>query len=226
MSSLPSGLGAKSVPIQSLWVGEIRELWPGKAPSAIAKRRVDRRLEVGLVGFVDDAQADLSVHGGVDKAIHHYAAEHYAVWREEFPSSAERLVPGGFGENVSTTGISEADLCIGDVLSLGSARVQVSQGRQPCWKLNQHTGLKTLAKRFQQTGHTGWYYRVVEGGRVEADDAMAVLERPCPDWPLRAVVAALGDAKAPSEVWHALATLPELAESWRQEFRKRIQAGS
>ena len=211
-----------SVAIQSVWVGEVRNLWPGKAPSAIAKHRVDGALEVGPVGFVEDAQADLSVHGGADKAIHHYPVEHYAFWCEEFPSAADRLVAGGFGENVSTTGLSESDLCLGDVLSLGSARVQVSQGRQPCWKLNQHMGLSTLAKRFQRTGRTGWYYRVLEGGPVAAGDSMALLERPCPDWPLPAVAAALGSAKTPTDVTGALAELPELAESWRQELRKRL----
>src|SRR5690606_20539649 len=119
-------------------------------------------------GLCGDEQADLTVHGGTDKALHHYAADHYQVWQAIFPDIAERFVPGGFGENLSTTGIDEETLCIGDVIRIGEAVVQITQGRQPCWKLSAHIGRDDMAARFQKSGRTGWYYRILQEGFIEA----------------------------------------------------------
>ncbi len=178
---------------------------------------------LGPLGFENDQQADTRVHGGLEKAVHHYAADHYEAWRREKPALRARLRPGGFGENVSAHGITEQDLCIGDVLSLGSAKVQVSQGRQPCWKLNAHLEDPTLAGLFQKTGRTGWYYRVLESGLVAVGDTVSLLERPCPDWPLDAVIAARFTPRLRKETAAALAALPELAESWRVAFAKKAR---
>ncbi len=108
--------------------------------SAIAKTPVDGRVRLGETGLEGDQQAELKVHGGPEKALHHYPFDHYAVWRREWQAGVPGLArldqAGAFGENISTSGLTETDVCVGDVYRIGSAIVQVSQPRQPCWKLN------------------------------------------------------------------------------------------
>lgn len=204
--------------IDGLFVGIVEDRWPGKPPSAIGKRAVADRLEITPTGFARDAQADLEAHGGLEKAIHHYAGDHYPNWRTEL--GREDLAPGSFGENVSTVGLTEDDLCIGDILSLGTAVVQVSQGRQPCWKLAAHTNEARMAYLFQKTGRTGWYYRVLEPGHVEPGDRIALRERPCPDWTVRRVTQARLTRRIAAAEAAVLAELPQLYAGWREAFAR------
>jgi len=207
--------------VTGLFVGKIVERWPGKPPSAIAKHAVSGPLQLKAAGFVEDNQADRSVHGGAEKALHHYAAEHYDLWKLEFPQLSECFKPGGFGENISSTGITELDICIGDIIKLGNSVVQISQGRQPCWKLNAHTGNDKMAYRFQSTGRTGWYYRVLESGTVELGDQIVLLERPNEMWPLSKLIAARFNRSISSEDANTLAALPQLTQGWRDAFEKK-----
>lgn len=212
--------------ITGLYVGTVAPLVPGKPPSAIAKRPVTGPLTLTRTGLAADEQADLTVHGGPEKALHHYAADHYPVWRDELGEEATHLRPGGFGENVSTLGLTEDLLCIGDVLSMGTATVQVSQGRQPCWKLNAHTGLPRMAMLFQRTARTGWYYRVLEEGRVAVGDRVALVERRHPSWTVARVTRArLGPGVSPEDAAE-LAKLVALASGWRDAFRRRADQGA
>lgn len=211
--------------IQSLFVGTAEARWPGRPPSAIGKQPTAGPLRLDWTGFIDDEQADLSVHGGLEKAVHHYAGEHMAFWKSEFPGKEDFFASGCFGENVSTSGLSETNLCLGDVFSFGTARVQVCQGRQPCWKLNAHTGLESMAARFQTSGRTGWYYRVLETGIVEAGSVMSLLDRIHPDWPLNQVIKARFDANLPLSLAGDLSRLPALSSSWRRAFERKSQRG-
>lgn len=207
--------------IEGLFVGRVETRWEGKPPSAIAKTASADRLQITRTGFAGDSQADLAVHGGLDKAIHHYAGDHYAAWRAEL--NRDDLVPGGFGENVSTSGLTEDTLCIGDIFTLGTATVQISQGRQPCWKLSAHTGEERMAFLFQKTVRTGWYYRVLEPGEAQAGDTIVLQERPCPDWSVRAVTEARLTRRIDRDGALILSTLPELAEGWREAFARMAE---
>ncbi|MGB3179128.1 MAG: MOSC domain-containing protein [Albidovulum sp.] len=162
--------------IDGLFFGKVQDLWPGRDQSAIDKMPVQGRHDIDALGFVGDAQADPKHHGGVDKAIHHYASEHYDRWiaEGEIPTGT---IPAAFGENIASLGLTEDTLCIGDKLRLGSAVVQISQGRQPCWKVSEHTANKKMAYLFQKTGRTGWYYRVLEPGSAGIGDTISLLER-------------------------------------------------
>src|SRR3546814_708068 len=142
-------------------VGRIAPLGRAGVASGIFKRPVDRAVQVTRTGLAGDEQGDRKHHGGPEKALHHYAFEHYPAWRAELPALAPCLAgEGAFGENISTDGLTEADVCIGDVFRFGTSLVEVSQARQPCWRLNERFGDATMARRVQDTGRTGWYYRV------------------------------------------------------------------
>lgn len=207
--------------IEGLFAGAPAERWPGRPASAIGKQRVAETMAITPTGLADDKQADLRVHGGPEKALHHYAAEHYPHWRRELARTD--LNPGGFGENIATSGITEDILCIGDILRLGTAEVQVSQGRQPCWKLNAHTGESRMALLFQETGRTGWYYRVLATGHVAPGDRITLLDRPCPDWPIHRVTQARLTRRIGRDDAIRLAELPELYTGWRQAFARMAE---
>jgi len=211
--------------VTGVYAGDVAALPGDGRPSAIAKLPISERVTVTRLGLSGDHQADLRVHGGPDKALHHYAAEHYAHWRTAEPGSAEAFHPGGFGENISTTGLTEANICIGDVFALGSARVQISQGRQPCWKLNVHTGCDTLVNQFQETGFTGWYYRVLTEGQVRVGDTISLIDRPNPDFSIDAVIAARLTPGVDPSFARALSELPELATGWRTAFARKAEKG-
>ncbi|MEP1932654.1 MAG: MOSC domain-containing protein [Roseibium sp.] len=211
----------KNASILGLYIGQPEHRWEGKEPSAIRKIRAEGTQDVNQTGFVLDQQADLTVHGGLEKAIHHYPSEHYSQWQEQFPETSAAYQIGGFGENLSTAGFTEEDLCVGDVIAAGSARLQISQGRQPCWKLNLHTGNSKMAAAFQKAGKTGWYYRVLETGHITVGDDMKIIERPCPDWILRDVILARFNPRLDQETAARLAELRELAEPWRISFAKK-----
>ncbi|GIT91121.1 molybdenum cofactor sulfurase [Jannaschia sp. AI_61] len=206
--------------IAGLYLGQVQNLWPGKAPSAIAKVAAPGRVAVGATGLVGDAQADLRVHGGTGKAIHVYPAVHYPRWIEDLGPNA-RFTPSGFGENISLPDWTETEVSIGDVWRLGTATVAVSQGRQPCWKLSAHVGEDTMAYRVRKTRRTGWYLRVIEGGSVAVGDAVTVLERPHPEWTVNRVARALFDPKQAGDDEAALAHLAALDPSWRGVFAER-----
>ena len=214
-----------SAEILFLFVGKVEDRWPGKPPSAIAKVPTAATLKLVETGFVEDSQADLQVHGGAEKAVHHYSADHMAYWSEIYPDNAGFFKSGCFGENISTHGLDERNLCLGDILMLGSATVQICQGRQPCWKLNAHTGIETMAAQFQRTARTGWYYRVLDPGKVKAGDRVRLIERTCPEWSVERVTKARFDPRLSVEDARVLAASDVISHSWRKAFHNKTSIG-
>ena len=119
--------------------------------TAIAKEAVTGPVELTPTGFTGDEQFHTHVHGGPDKAVHQYPAESYGFWRERHPEALERFVPGAFGENLSTTGVTEGDVCIGDVVRVGSVVLELTQPREPCGTLSKWFGIADFAEEVQQT---------------------------------------------------------------------------
>lgn len=166
--------------LDALLTGRAQPFTRPGSRSGIAKTPRQEPLAATALGLAGDEQGDLRVHGGVEKAIHHYPREHYAAWLSELGEHPLLAQPGAFGENFSTTGWTEDDVCLGDFIRAGSALLQVSQGRMPCWKLSDRFGVADLALRVQQSGRTGWYYRVVEEGMVRVGRPSAVAgTHPC-----------------------------------------------
>jgi MOSC domain-containing protein YiiM len=188
----------------------------GHEPSAIAKVPVTGPVRVTRLGIVGDEQADRAVHGGPDKAIHHYPHEHYGWWRGVLREQDLLEAPGAFGENVTSKGSSEADVCIGDRWRLGTALVEISQGRQPCWKLDHRFDGAAVMARMVKSRRSGWYYRVIEEGEVAAGQPLELVDRPFADWSVARVFGLLiaGDHKRDRAGLEGLAQVTALAEPW------------
>ncbi|MDP2737943.1 MAG: MOSC domain-containing protein [Pseudorhodobacter sp.] len=194
--------------------------------SAIAKTPVTGRVAVTPLGLAGDVQGDTVHHGGPDKALHAYPRAHYAAWRADLPERAALLTDGSFGENLVLDGVSEADLCLGDSFTLGSAQVQISQARQPCWKLNLRFATPDMARRVQASGRTGWYFRVLTPGSVAAGDTMVLNARPHPGWPLPRAHALLYRDPLDRAVLAEFAALAGLSASWRELAQRRAASGT
>jgi MOSC domain-containing protein YiiM len=203
-------------------IGPVRPLRPPAVPSGIDKHAVAGRVWLGREGFTGDAQGDRKHHGGPDKAAHHYPFEHYGHWREALGECYMLARPGAFGENVSTVGLTEGEIAIGDTFRAGGALIQVSQGRQPCWRLNLRFGVDDMAFRVQKSGRTGWYYRVIEEGFVEAGQDLALIDRLSPEWTIERLWRALYvDTLNAAELLH-MSELAHLPENWRRYAVRRL----
>ncbi len=212
----------RSVILRAVLTGSIRPLGAEGVPSGIAKRPVNEPIRLTQLGLVGDEHADLRNHGGVDKAVQHYPHEHYATWCRDLPAKAELFVTGSFGENVSTEGMTEENVCVGDIYRIGGALLQVSQGRSPCRKLVIRFGAPDMVERVLTSGRTGWYYRVLEIGQVGPGDTFELMERPCPEWSVARVQQVLHGNKIDKGALSLLVLLPQLATSWRDKATRRL----
>jgi MOSC domain-containing protein YiiM len=213
-----------TIRLDTLLTGRVQPFTRPGTQSAIDKQPQQGQLKVSTLGLHGDEQGDLRVHGGVEKAIHHYPLEHYARWADELGAHPLLTQPGAFGENFSTTGWSEHDVCLGDRIRVGTALLEVSQGRMPCWKLSDRFAVANLALRVQQSGRTGWYYRVLEEGVVSAGDSLQQVERPFADWSLARLSAVLFDKQVETELLRECLALP-LVPSWRRTLERRLEKG-
>ena len=211
--------------IESVQTGKVKPLGGGKYTSGINKCTVFGPVEVSAAGIAGDEQADRKHHGGVEMAVHHYPLEHYDSWRREYLEKADAFAnSGAFGENITTRGMTEESVHIGDVYNVGSARLQVSQARQPCWKLNVRFGIDGMALRVQEAGRTGWYYRVLEPGKIIQGDIFELIDRPQPEWPLSRLLHYLFAEPLEYDKLEELAGISELSPNWQQLFRRRIDS--
>ena len=147
----------------------------GSVETGIFKEPVEGRVALRGVNLDGDGQADLRFHGGVDKAVYAYPVEHYAYWKDEL--QRERMPFGLFGENFTTEGILERDVCIGDCLKIGTAVLQVTQPRVPCFKLGIKMGDPRFVRTFLHSRRSGFYLRVLQEGEVGAGDRIEIVER-------------------------------------------------
>lgn len=204
--------------------GKVQPLGTKGHSSGIAKARTEGPWQITRVGLIGDSQADLKNHGGPEKAVHHYPRDHYEVWRGEIGTHPLLDEPGAFGENISTMGWTEHSVHVGDVIGFGSALLQISQARQPCWKLNVRFGHDNVAYRTQSSGRTGWYYRVLTEGTAEQGDQLRLVERLNPQWPLSRLLSLLyGDKNRYSDL-EEMAEIPELTLGWRKLAARRVEA--
>jgi MOSC domain-containing protein YiiM len=188
--------------------------------TAFFKSPVAGSVHAAPLGLAGDEQADRRNHGGLDKAILAYSANHYPAWRTAL--GLPDLPNGGFGENLTIDDLDETSVCIGDRFQAGPVTLEVSQPRQPCWKMGRRWQLPDLPKQVIQNGKSGWYLRVLTEGDLTAGDSIELISRPHASWTV---------ARANHLLYHEpdnvpgmedLANLPELSRAWREELLQKI----
>lgn len=211
------------LPRMATWRGE-------EVSTGIFKAPVAGPVMVRTLNLDGDRQADLSVHGGAEKAVYGYPAEHYAFWREQL---GEELPWGAFGENLTTTGLDEATLQIGDRLRIGEAELVVTQPRLPCFKLNLRFNRTDMVRRFLASRRTGFYFAVAKEGVVTAGDvgiegtarsAIVVLARDPGGVSVADITRVYAFDKADRATMRRIVAAPALAEGWRSYFAERLAA--
>ncbi len=187
--------------------------------SAIIKCIVHGPVSVRENGLVGDEQSDLVHHGGSDKAVLAYSVSHYASWQSRYPEHGFNA--GGFGENLTVSGFDESTCCIGDVWQVGTCLLEISQPRQPCWKLSRRWSINRLAHEVQDQRRTGWYLRVLRPGRLQSGDEIALLERRDPTFTIAYALGVMyANPRIKQEDWE-LANVPQLSMSWKTNLRSR-----
>ena len=202
--------------ILSVQTGKVVPLGPEAVDSAIAKAARTGPVAVGPLGLAGDEQADLEAHGGTYKAVYGYGADHFPAWASRFPQIA--FTNGAMGENLSIAGMTEADICVGDIHAIGTALLQVCQPRQPCFKLdllhNEH-----LSNRMIRNFQSGWYYSVVQPGTLSAGDPVTLQARPNPDFPFARLVEIVYRKRgAPADLIR-MTEIEGLAPQWRERAK-------
>jgi MOSC domain-containing protein YiiM len=201
--------------IRAVHVGRVAPLGPDSVPSGFFKQPVAGRVGVGELGLTGDEQADKSVHGGPDKAVYAYPTEAYAAWIDDFPARRRTLVAGGMGENLATAGLSEDDVHIGDVLRIGTATLQVTQPRQPCFKLALYHREPKMVRRMTETARCGWYLRVLEPGALGVGDRIQMIERQEKTWSIRRFAALIALKTIDAETLAEIVAMPGVASNWQ-----------
>ncbi len=227
------------VRIERLMVGASRVLVDAEQ-SAIWKEQVAGPVQLGELGLEGDEHA-YHGHGGPEKALLHYAGEHYRMWGNQFPAarkaaglpdsadqderleSPERTL---FGENIHTFGMTEAGVCLGDRYRIGdTVVVEVTQPRQPCWKLGFAAGTPEIPALMQERAATGWYYRVIVSGPLSVHDAIVLQSRPLPAWSLERMILGFYGAPMDRAFLEELSGLPQLSSEWRLLVEARLATG-
>jgi MOSC domain-containing protein YiiM len=209
--------------VSGVFTGRIVAMPGDGRPTAIFKQPVAGRVRIGREGLEGDEQADRRVHGGPEKAVHHFPLETHARLAREFPEIAAGFVAGGLGENISTLGATEENVRIGDVFALGTARVQVCQPRTPCWKIEaRHSNHDGLTMHVADHGIAGWYYRVLAIGEVAVGDTFELLERDETALTLRGFWTLVKQHRPDQAELARFAALPTLAAGWKNKLADRL----
>jgi MOSC domain-containing protein YiiM len=180
------------------------------------KNPISGPIELYVLGLKGDGVADTNSHGGHDKAVLGYSLAHYSFWKSIL--GGDELEPGSFGENFSIVGQTESSACIGDRYKVGDCELEISQPRQPCWKLGRRLQNKMMPKWVTQTGFGGWYFRVLKTGMIERGMAMQLIKRPHPQWTISRANDVLYGRELDSASMTELMLLPELSDSWKSSL--------
>jgi len=192
----------------------------GGVQSGIGQKAVATELVVGTARVDGDAQADPKHHGGLDRVLHHFPREHYSQYRRWDLISGLKDAPA-MGENISTVGLDESQVNIGDIIQIGAVKLQVTQPRSPCFKLNLQFEHQDFALAMQQSGRCGWFYRVLEPGTIYANDTIVLVER-LSEISIAQAMKIYFLAEFDAEQYQRLAACPGLATSWINSLQRRI----
>ncbi|WP_042144473.1 MULTISPECIES: MOSC domain-containing protein [unclassified Pseudoalteromonas] len=215
-------------------LGKLESIYIGKAEaffkkgserafeSAINKKIVIEPVNINEMGIIGDEVGDKKIHGGINKAVHLYPSEHYEFWKEKLHNCDILDNFGAFGENLSSTGITENDICLGDEIKIGSCIFEVVQTRLPCWKLNVKFDQDNMSRLMQDSMKTGWYFKVIEDGQMSAGDDIILIHRPNPLWSLHRILELLFIDKLNYSALEQLSKL-KLVPSWQKMVTNRLK---
>jgi MOSC domain-containing protein YiiM len=191
--------------------------------TAIFKDPVKGPVKLRKINLDGDKQADLTVHGGVDKAVYSYPAEHYDYWRKQYPNID--IIWGMFGENFTTEGLMEDTVNIGDQVQIGSAKLVATQPRMPCYKLGVRFGIMEIIKRFLSSGRPGIYFKVLKQGEVKTDDKIEIIEKDKNNVTVKDIIRLYVDKDHVDniETMRRAIKISALPEGWKYEFQQIIQ---
>jgi MOSC domain-containing protein YiiM len=217
-----------SARVVSVRVGRIRAMprpdWDHHAErewsSAYLKDSVAGPVPVGPLGLEGDEQFDRVSHGGPDKAVLAYSADHYPAWRDEL--GIAEFGPGAFGENLTVTGLDETQVCVGERWTVGEVTLEVSQPRGPCANISRRWNREDLLKRVTDSRRGGWYLRVITPGRLATGDIVERHPAASPEWTVDRVFALFARQLDDPEAVRTLADLAPLASRWRGYFGRRL----
>jgi MOSC domain-containing protein YiiM len=211
--------------VESVQVGLPRGYCSGGGAwtTGYGKKPVPGPVRAGRTNLEGDGQADRRWHGGPDMAVLAYPAVHYAAWSGELRWLS--IPHGAFGENLTVSGTTEDEACLGDVWRIGGATLQISEPRKPCRNISRFWGRSDLLRRVVRSGRSGFYLRVIEEGMLKAGDEVRLLERPYPEWTVsRAARARRQAARRPREA-EALLQVATLGGDWRDHLRRKLDEG-
>ncbi|MFK7795796.1 MAG: MOSC domain-containing protein [Gammaproteobacteria bacterium] len=214
--------------IESIQVGKPKLIAPDWTTS-IYKSPIAGEVFLNKHNLDGDQQADLTVHGGLDKAVNVYPLEHYHYWNQRIGILFRKRINlpsphnGSFGENFTISGLLENDVCIGDIYQVGSCIVEVSQPRQPCWKLARKFNQAKLPFWVQQTGKTGWYLRVLQEGKVQSSDIFTLSKRSNPSWSIIQANQLMYTPGQSKQSLESILRCEQLSNSWKKTFEKRLR---
>jgi len=210
--------------IVSVNIGLPRQIsWQGtRVLTGIFKDPSQGSVVVRTLNLDGDRQADLTVHGGAEKAVYGYPAEHYGYWRRELPQ--EEFVWGKFGENLTTEGILEDELCIGDRLRAGSAILVATQPRMPCYKLALKFGREDMIKRFLRSRRSGFYFSVAEEGEVSAGSPIEIISRDSGRVSVADISRLFLSKESDRELLQRALQVDALPVSWKESLAVRAEA--
>lgn len=208
--------------LNGLFHGKIKQSYGME--TAIEKSRIDGDIYLSFEGLEGDECADKKNHGGLDRALHQYPSEHYSYWRKKYNLGNDCQEPG-MGENLSSTGMTEDTVYIGDRYSWGDAIIEVSQPRSPCFKLSRRWGVEDLSVHMQEIARCGWLYRVVQPGTVSAANPLVLVERVPNALSIQETCDLYFGSPLDSSSLHKLMTQKGLAESWMNKISKRLETG-
>ncbi|WP_174615834.1 MOSC domain-containing protein [Virgibacillus ihumii] len=176
---------------------------------------------LGKTGFTEDEVADTKNHGGPEKAVFAYPKKHYVFWQDEL--ELDSIGVSAMGENLSVENADEFQVCIGDTYRFGESLIQVSQPRQPCWKPARRFRIMDFALRIQNSGRTGWYFRVLKEGNASSGMYLELIERPYPQWTIAACNEVMHVKKDDLKAAEKLASCELLAPNWKRTLNKRLR---
>lgn len=215
--------------LHKLFIGKVKQVGQKDAKNPMERQwesGIFKNIAVGDIwlsetGFIGDEVADKKNHGGPEKAVFAYPIRHYTYWQEQL--ERDDMIMGAMGENFAVLEMDEFTVCIGDTYKVGEAIIQVSQPRQPCWKPARRFQIVDLALQIQNSGRTGWYFRVLQEGNIHADRPIDLIERPYPQWTIQAANEVMHFHKDDLRMADELASCDLLAENWRNRLEKRLR---